>query len=239
MFTTPDVKVYLKSIQLDVKDDKRVARIRFFVPATYNLCMEASPVIADTLYKERGSSYDPILEIPQVGFNLNIPRQSLSYRRSPDYVGHQVLVPDVATVNVIAQRIDNGAPDFTLMYSNEFEIQDKDVITDLVSLLHENFFVTYAPMQAALFPKDDPYKDLLCRLCEAPNPEWIVENSNPLLAYCEAHKEQTVEGERLRRIRDTAQASAVVDQMQETKGAQTDGSFINDRASRRRRSRAS
>jgi len=152
-------------------------------------------------------------------------------------VGHQVLIPDVGTINVAAQRIEASSPDFTLMYTNEFEILDKTVITDLVDLLHENFYLTYAPMQAVLFPKDDPFKDLLCRLCEAPNPAWLVENSNPPLAYCDAHKDQTVEGERLRRIRDVAAAAAVVDAMQESDEQKEDplGTFVNARARGRRR----
>lgn len=215
MFNTENVKAYLKSIVLDTDKDKRIARLRFFVGLTHDLATEASPHIADRLFRKNGDTYDPVLEVTSMDFAITFPQQSLSYRRSPDYVGHHVFIPNVRISGVSAQKLISGKPDFSLLFNCEFEITDKTVITDLIDLIHENFFITFRAIQGELFEQPDDYDSLLCRLCDAPNPEFIVLKTKPILAYCAKHVSQKADDEKVKRIRDSEAAAAVAGSMRE------------------------
>lgn len=238
-----ETKLFLKSINLRSEDDnKRIAVLRFFLtPATYELASEVSPNVADRLFRKNGNMYEPVLEMGRTEFLIQIPSQSMSYRRHPDYVGHQVHIPDVSIENLSAQKVIPGDPNFSLIFDASFEILDKTIVTDLVDLLHENFYVTFAPMQPGLFGQEGEWDDLLCRLCSAPNPEWGVEGSKkPKLAYCNKCKDQKMDDENLIRIADHSRAAAAAednDGSEESKP--TDpllaGDDINRRASQRQR----
>ncbi|HET7910021.1 MAG TPA: hypothetical protein VFL19_04885, partial [Nitrospira sp.] len=207
---------------------------------------ELSPNVADRLFRQNGNTFEPALEMGKTDFVFQIPgTMAMHYRRSPDYVGHQVSVQDVKIENLSAQKVIPGDPNFSLIFDASFDIVDKSVVTDLVALLHENFYVTFAPMQPGLFDEADSWKnvDLLCRLCDAPNPEWDVENSTPKLAYCDKCVRKKEDHEKVIRIRDTAKAEAVADDMsgdgdEEGKGADPllAGADINRRAAQRQRS---
>jgi hypothetical protein len=151
-----NTECYLKSIKLEADGDKRTAHLRFFLtPASYELAAEAHPQIAERLFRKNGSSYDPVLEMTRVEFALNFPEQQLTYRRHPEYVGHEVMIPNVEIGKVSAQKVIAGSPDFSLIFTASFEILDKTVITDLVSLLHEKFFLTFTVAQLGLFDEDE------------------------------------------------------------------------------------
>lgn len=242
MFSSQNIKAYLKSINLDTDKNKRIAKTRFFVTLTHELALEASPHIADRLFRKNGNGYDPVQEVSQMDFVLNFPHQSLSYRRSPDYVGHHVIIPDVGISDVTAQKL-SGRKEFTLLFNCQFEINDKTIITDLIDLIHENFYLTFRSVQPGLFDNEGgPVMDLLCRMCDAPEPEFATTDGQ--FAYCHKHKHQSQEGESIVRIRpDTAKASAITEEIRE--GDQPEethkdplvetGEFINTRNSNKGR----
>jgi hypothetical protein len=151
-----NTECYLKSIKLEADGDKRTAHLRFFLTlASYELAAEAHPQIAERLFRKNGSSYNPVLEMTRAEFALNFPEQQLTYRRHPEYVGHEVMIPNVTIGKVSAQKVIAGSPDFSLIFTASFEILDKTVITDLVSLLHEKFFLTFTVAQPGLFDEDE------------------------------------------------------------------------------------
>jgi hypothetical protein len=125
------------------------------------------------------------------------------------------------------------------MFNTSFEINDKAVIPDLVDLLHENVYLTFAPMQPSLFPDKENYDDVLCRLCDAPNVEFIVARSKPVLGYCAKHSLQKQDDETLVRVRNAEEARAAVKDMQSHEAQQEapaggdplaeEGDFINKR----------
>jgi hypothetical protein len=86
--------------------------------------------------------------------------------------------------------------------------------------------------------------DPVCRLCEAPNPEW--QTTDGQFFYCEAHSSNIQEGEQVRRIRDAEKAGALIQQMreadEESEAPRQDplveeGAFINARNRGRRKTR--
>lgn len=241
MFRTENTQLYLKSINLKAEDDnKRFCTLRLFrTPISFELASEVSEGIADRLFRKSGSSYQPVQEMGRAELFVSVPLLSMEYRRSPDYVGHQVLIENVSIENVWAQKLLPGNPNFSLLFDARFEIVDKTVVSDLTTLLHETFFFTFKQMQPGLFGEPDEWKDVLCRMCDAPNPEWGVEGSSPKLAYCEKHKHQKIEDEKLIRIADHARAAVAAkdEESEEPKPGDPlfSGADINDKASKRQR----
>jgi hypothetical protein len=245
MFSTENVPAYLKSIVLKTEAKKRMASLRFFItPITYNLALEAAPAIADRLFNAN-SDHTPVQEMGRTEFLVRIPKQSMSYKRHPDYVGHDVLIPEVAIDGISAQKVIQGNPNFSLIFDASFEIGDKTVIPDMIDLLKEKVYVTFKPLQGSLFEEPAKYADALCRLCDAPNPEFKVKGSSKIF-YCQKDVDQREEGEEVERIRNTDQAAKVVDEMRgETDGSGESskkavdpllaGEDINKRASQRQR----
>jgi hypothetical protein len=242
MFKKENVELYLKSINLKAEDDnKRFCALRLFrTPISYELAAEVSEKIADRLFRKSGSSYQPVQEMGRTELFIATQLLSMEYRRSPDYPGHEVLIENVSIGNVWAQKLIPGNPNFSLLFDARFEIMDKTVISDLTTLLHETFYFTFKAMQPGLFSELGEWDGVLCRMCDAPNPEWGVEGSKPKLAYCEKHKDQKIEDERLIRIADhaRAQVAAEGDPPEETPKPGDPllaGADINKKASQRQR----
>jgi hypothetical protein len=247
MFRTENVEAYLKSILLKADGEKRLAILRFFItPVSFELAQEASPAIADRLFrKAEGEAPYPVLEMGRTDFVIQVPTQSMGYRRHPEYVGHEALVNDVEVGKISAQKVIPDDPRFSLIFNATFEIVDKNVIPDLVSLMQEKLYLTFKPMQPGLFPENEKYDGVLCRLCEAPNPEFIVDGSKTL-AYCQNCVDQRSEGEAVVRIRNTDQAAAAIQTMQEKDHDDEEpkpedplffGADINAKAAKRQRKR--
>jgi hypothetical protein len=208
MFKTDQVKAYLKSIAFKIEDGKRICTTRFFVtPITHTLAAEASPAIAGQLFRNNGTGYQPVLELGRTEFTIQVPVQSMSYKRHHEYTGHDVLIPEVTINGISAQKVVPGDPNFSLIFNASFEILDKSIVPDLVDLLHENVYLTFAPMQPSLFSEN--YDDVLCRMCDAPNVEFIVKHSKPVIGYCAKHSSQKEDSEVLVRVRDFEAARAV------------------------------
>jgi hypothetical protein len=87
------------------------------------------------------------------------------------------------------------------------------------------------------------HAEAVCRLCEAPNPEW--QTTDGQFFYCEAHSSNIQEGEQVRRIREAEKAGALIQQMRDADDAEPprqdplveEGAFINARNRGRRKTR--
>jgi hypothetical protein len=236
------VEAYLKSIKVKREDDKRIAVLRFFItPITHALASEVSQVIADRLFRNNGSAYLPVQEMGTTEFTIPVEDQDVSYQRHPDYPGHHVTIAGVAIGHISAQKVIPDDPNFSLIFDASFEILDKTMIGDLTDLLAEKIYLNFKPVQPGLFPKPQKYEGALCRMCEAPNPEFVVVGSTKIF-YCQAHVDQRAEDEQVERIRDSAKAEAIADELRE-EGKEWpkdgdplfEGVDINTRAAKRQR----
>lgn len=218
MFTTENVEVYLKSAILDTDGEKRIAKVKFHkTPIDYDLAREISPQVAGRLFHGSNGETNPapVLEMTKAEFLLNIPKQSMSFIRDPGFSTKKSLVESAEIVSVSAQKLFADNPNFSLIFTVAFEITDKSILQDLVELLHEKVFITFRPMQGELFEgkPTDPVMLLLCRLCDAPNPEFVTTDGR--FAYCFKHDKSIQEGETLRRIRDHGMLLRAVEEMQQ------------------------
>lgn len=217
MFKTENQKCYLAEVLLKVDGEKRMAHCKFQItPVTYELAAEISPRIADRIFRGSPGNYAPVLEMNLVQFTLNFDPLSMTFMRDPNYAVGRALIQEVEIKSLIAKRLAPEIPDFSLIFVAAFEFQDPMMAKDLVQLLHENVFLTFAPMQPGLFEDKDntpAYMDLCCRLCEAPNPEFVTMDEK--FAYCEKCECNKAEGEITRRIRDRVKAQAAVEDIAE------------------------
>jgi hypothetical protein len=241
MFQTKNVEVFLKSAVLDTDGEKRIAKVRFHVtPITYELLQEVSPEVADRLFTGTAGDRRPSVEIAKADLVVNIPPQSMAFVRNPDY-GKATLIPDCQIAGLSAQRLFSDNPEFSLLFNVVFEIRDREIVQDLVELLHEKLFISFQALQGELFEDsvEDRHSGALCRLCGALNPAFVTHDGK--FYYCEEHSANLQEGETVKRIRDAAKAAAIVEEMQEEKAPPDDPILATDfnarnRAGRRRRS---
>lgn len=250
MFESENVKTYLLDAWPDLDGEKRLVKLRCYVnPISYALAQEVDPAIASTLFHKLGPEMAPRSNLSHCRFVSNIGPQSLTYCRDPEHSNSRVFIPVVSITKLEAGKVTPESNDFALMFTVSFEKNDPKVLNDLSDLLHEHFFVTFAELQPTLFDKQpDPVMDLHCLLCDAPNPEFATTDGKR--AYCEKDKHNKAEDDTLKRIRDSAKAAAVAEEMREpgdesepeplrdpllSDDAQRDeASFINERNKRGR-----
>lgn len=215
LFTTEEVKTYLLDAWPDLDGEKRIVRLRCYVnPVTPELCQEVDPEIASVLFHKLGTELRPRPTLNHCRFTSNIGPQSFKYCRDPKFEGgDKVFIPVVTITKLEAGKVTPESDAWALMFTVSFEKQDPKVLNDLSDLLHEHFYCTFGPLQAGLFDTVDPHKDALCRLCEAPNPEF--QTSDKKFYYCIKCSINKQDGETLVRIRDAAKAASVVDDMRQ------------------------
>lgn len=191
-------------------------RLRCYVnPVSFELANEVDPAIASTLFHRIGGEMIPRPILNHCRFVSNVGPHSFEYCRDPRHSPDRVLIQNVDISKLEAGKVTPESNDWALMFTVSFEKNDPKVMNDLSDLLHEHFYCTFAELQPSLFPEKDEYDSLLCRLCDAPNPEFIVIGSKPPLAYCAKHEHQKEQGEKTKRIRDTAAAEDAVRSLRE------------------------
>ncbi|HEY6382036.1 MAG TPA: hypothetical protein VIY07_09555 [Pseudolabrys sp.] len=242
MFQSTNVEVYLKSAVLDTDGDKRIAKAKFFItPIEYELACEISYGIADRLFTGKNGDRAPSQEMTKADFVMSFPRYSMEFTRDPGYSEKHTLIPDVSITSLSAQKLFADKSDFSLIFTASFEIggdAGKTIVRDLIDLLHEKLFITFRASQGELFEKREPVMDLACRLCGKENPEWATTDNK--FAYCEAHNANIQEGERLKRIRDTAAARSLMrepgdePEQPHTDPLRDEAEFINQRGRRKK-----
>lgn len=213
MFETPEVKTYLLDTYPDVDGDKRLIKLRCYVnPISYELAEEVDPAIAATLFHKIGGEWVPRPVLNHCRLTSNIGPQSLQYCRDPAFGNSRVFIPAVTISKLEAGKVTPDSNDFALMFTVSFEKNDPKVMNDLSDLLHEHFYCTFSELQPSLFD-DKPWMELTCRLCDAPNPEFVTKDKK--FAYCHAHEANRQDGETLERIRDHAAAANVAGSLRE------------------------
>ncbi len=245
MFETENVQCYLSDAYPDIDGEKRVLKLRCYVnPVSYELAEEVDPAIASTLFHRIAGEMIPRPVLNHCRFASNIAPHSLTFCRDPEFGNSRAFIPAVSISKLEAGKVIPESNDFALMFTVTFDIHDKSVLGDISDLLHEKFFLTFAELQPNLFDGQDPVMDLLCRLCDAPNPEHATIDGK--FAYCETHSANIQEGERLKRIRDAVKAAGVVRGLREpgeeefqeeerTDPLAEEGAFINKRAKAKKR----
>jgi hypothetical protein len=212
MFSTAEVKTYLLDAWPDLDGDKRLIKLRCYVnPISYELAQEVDPEIASTLFHKLGPDMAPRSHLSHCRFVSNIGPQSLEYCRDPKHANSRVFIPAVSISKLEAGKVTPESNDFALMFTVSFEKSDPKVLNDLSDLLHEHFYCTFAELQPGLFDEHEAVMDLRCRLCDGANPEWATSDNK--FAYCNIHSANIQEGERLKRIRDTAKPEMIADEM--------------------------
>jgi len=212
MFETENLECYLQDVYPEVDGEKRIVKMRLYVnPVTRELCQEVDEEIARTLFHKIGSEQLPRPLLHSCKFDLGtLPPYALNFCRDPKHGNHHVHIPAVTISKVEAGKVTPESNEFALMFTVAFEKHDPKIVNDLADLLHEKFFLTFTELQPSLFENQDPVMDLLCRLCDAPNPEFATTDGK--FAYCFKHEANKEDGESLRRIRDH---QAAVDAMRE------------------------
>lgn len=244
IFSSEHIECYVQDAYPEIEKDKRIIRLRLYVnPISRDRALEVSQELADALFHKLGTEWLPRAIVDRIHFNNGSPKPySLSFCRHPDYPGDRVFIKAVFISKLEAGKVTPESPDFALMFTVSFEPDDPSVMKDFFQLLHEKIFITFKVLQPSLFEEPDKYADLLCRLCDAPNPEFIVKGSKTL-AYCQAHVDQRAEGEEVTRIRNTEKAAAIAQEMNGTaepekakgKDPLLSGADINQKAAGRQR----
>lgn len=238
MFTTENQKCYLAEVQPKADGDKRIAYCKFHItPVSHALAVDISPLIADRIFRGSNGSYAPVLEMSSAHFLTNYGKQCMTVMRDPNYAVGRALIQDAEIKSLAAKKLFPDNPDFSIVFVVAFEIQDPLIVKDLVQLLHENVYLSFSPMQPALFEtkKSTAFMDLNCRLCDAPNPEFVTLDEK--FAYCAKCECNKAEGEVTRRIRDHVQAAAAAATMQEEPARAEDPLIDKDFNQRNRQSR--
>lgn len=209
MFKTQHVETYLQDAYPGLDGDKRLMILRCYVnPITRDRALEVGEELAELLFKKQGSEWLPRTIMAGCKFASNLPPYSLSFCRHPDYAGDRVFVRAVKISKIEAGKVTPESNDWALMFNVSFEVDDPSITKDLFQLFHEKFYLTFGELQPGLFDGQDPVMDLLCRLCDAPNPEFATTDGK--FAYCAKHASNTQEGEQLRRIRNHEAAAEVM-----------------------------
>lgn len=243
MFTSQKVQSYLAAFKGCGEDEEKAISLTFYItPVKYELAMEIDPHMADRLFRnQNGGGWLPAQEMPKASFSsIQIPKQNVTFHPhdADMLIDNGVLILSVKISNLRAQRAFPDKPDFRL----EFEaVVPMD--SETVGLVRRYYKQTcYLSMESAQddLPFADPTMDLLCRLCDAPNPEWATTDGK--LAYCSKcaiNKEPT---ETLKRIRDHAKADAIAEEIGREPGDEphedplaAEGAFINKRAKEKKR----
>lgn len=216
MFSSPKQQAYLAAFKGVGEDEEKAISLTFYItPVEYELAMEIDPHMADRLFRNsNGGDWLPAQEMPKASFSsIQIPKQNVTFHPHDQkmLLDNGVLIPSVKISNLRAARAFPDKPDFRL----EFEAlvpMDKETV-DLVRKYYKAVcFLSMEPTQGDL-SLEDPVMALVCRLCEAPNPEFATTDGK--FAYCFKHDANHQEGETLRRIRDHQAAAAVAEGMRE------------------------
>lgn len=206
MFETENVETYLQDAWPDVDGEKRLIKLRCYVnPVSRDLCSEVDEEIARTLFHLVGKEWLPRPLLQSCKFITGAQPYALNFCRDPKFGNHHVHIPAVTISKLEAGKVTPESSDFALMFTVAFEKNDPKILNDLADLLHEKFYLTFKELQPSLFGDQDPVMDLLCRMCDAPNPEFATIDGK--FAYCAKHDKNIQEGESLRRIRDHAAAA--------------------------------
>ena len=235
MFTSENVETYLQDVYPDVDGEKRVVKMRCYVnPIDRDMCSEVDEDIARTLFHLIGKDWLPRPLLQSCKFTMNLPPYALNFCKDPNYANSHVHVPAVTISKIEAGKVTPESQDWALMFTISFEKQDPKLMNELADLLHEKLYLTFAELQPSLFEKQDPVMDLLCRLCDAPNPEFVTSDNR--FAYCAAHVANKEEGESVRRIRDAIAAENIAEKTREEAAnakrkdpLADEGAFINSR----------
>lgn len=246
MFETENVEVYLQDVFPDLDGEKKIIKLRCYVnPYSHELAQDVDPEIASTLFHKLGRDMAPRSIVNRMKFAKNVKPQAMDFCRDVDY-GSRVRIPAVSISNLEAGKVTPESNDWALMFTVTFEKHDPKVLNEFSDLLHQHIFLTFTELQPGLFDGDDPVMDLLCRLCDVPNPEYATTDGK--FGYCTKCAVNKEDGETLRRIRNAAEAAAVADDMREpgdeseneerTDPLEETGEFINKRNSGRKKKRA-
>lgn len=212
MFKTPKVPCWLQNFTGQGEDEKKEIRFTLYVnPITYGLAAEVSPHLADRLFRNIGGEWSPVSEMPKAVFTLGgMPAQRATFYPHNDELVEMygVLVENCKISGIQATRAFPDKPEFRLEFA--MTVPMDEVTMGLIRRFYkEQFFLSTAPMQPELF--DDPVMDLLCRLCDTPNPEFATTDGK--FAYCAKCAINKEPGEHLKRIRDHAKADKVAADM--------------------------
>jgi len=208
MFQTDNIKMYLMDSYPTVDGDKRLIQLRCYVnPIDYELTSEVDIELARTLFHLVGQEWMPRPLLQSCKFNTNLPPYALNFCRDPEHGNHHVHIPVVKICKLEAGKVTPESNAWALMFTLSFEKNDPKWLNDFADLLHEHFYGSFTQLQPGLFDEQDPVMDLLCRLCDAPNPEFATTDGK--FVYCTRCSANKEGGEKLRRIRDTAAAEAI------------------------------
>ena len=202
MFTSENLEIFLQDSWAEVDGDKRIVKMRCYLnPVSRDICQEVDEELARTLFHQVGSEWLPRPLLQSCKFDIGtMPPFAMNFCRDPEHGNHHVHIPAVTISKVEAGKVTPESNDFALMFTITFEKRDPKIVNDLADLLHEKFYVTFKELQPSLFENQDPVMEMLCRLCDAPNPEFATTDGK--FAYCAKCSVNKEEGETLRRIRD-------------------------------------
>lgn len=213
MFDTEKVKVYLVDVFPDLDGEKKIIKLRCYVnPCSHELAREVDPEIASVLFHKLGNEMAPRSIAHHMRFTKNIKPQAMNFCRDMEF-GTQVQIPAVSISKLEAGKVTPESNDWALMFTVAFEKHDPKVLNELSDLMHEHFYLTFAELQPGLFDHQDAVMDLICRLCDAPNPEYVTTDNK--FGYCEKCSVNKEDGETLRRIRDKQAAVEVASELRE------------------------
>jgi len=202
MFKTENVEVYVKGVTTGLgKDDVILATLTLYVtPIKYELAKEVDESLAATLFRKRGTEYKPVQILDKPTFLLEPQGCSLKWRTLPDMDSGGGLIPFVQFTKLRAFKPFADNPNFTLAFDATFICPDKDTLWSFAGKSKKSIFVTFTQVQGELFPDLSQHDGKLCRLCDAPNPEFMSVDGE--FYYCAKHESSAPqEEERPRRIR--------------------------------------
>lgn len=208
MFESQNVETFLQDTYCEADGEKRIVKMRCYVnPVSRELCDEVDKEITRTLFHLVGKEWMPRPLLQRAQFDLGtLPPYALNFCRDPQHGNHHVHIPTVTISKIEAGKVTPESNDFALMFTIAFEKHDPKIVNDLADLLHEKFFLSFTELQPSLFENEKPVMGLVCRLCDAPNPEFATQDDK--FAYCAKCSINAQEGEKLHRIRDAAAAEA-------------------------------
>ncbi len=159
MISSPKVAAYVQKSSLEGKEDKKFVRFTFyFTPLTYDLAREMSPAVADALFRlDKAGAAHPISSMENVSFELGvIPLQTLELHPADDPAmdPHGVLLQSVQISSVSARKVFPDDPNFTLIFNAEVP-KNSLAVQMMDKYFREKVWVTFAQMQAEMFPKAD------------------------------------------------------------------------------------